>query len=140
MINAMADFIKSFNKTVLAEGGYVNNPNDKGGETYMGVTRKNHKDSKMWDIIDLYKKTFKGTTLNKKLKAHETLQDEVKKIYYDNYWKVISLDKFKSQRIANQVFDVAVNCGVTAAIRMLQRISKVPVTGKLNEELLKKYI
>ena len=33
----MASFTKAFAKTVAAEGGYVNNPNDKGGETYMGM-------------------------------------------------------------------------------------------------------
>ena len=38
----MADFLKAFNKIIVNEGGYVNDKDDKGGETFMGITRKNH--------------------------------------------------------------------------------------------------
>ena len=51
----MADFRESFNKVILAEGGYVNDPDDKGGETYLGISRVNHPYSTMWDIIDAIK-------------------------------------------------------------------------------------
>ena len=33
----MAKFIISFQKTVTNEGGYINDPDDLGGETYKGI-------------------------------------------------------------------------------------------------------
>lgn len=36
----MANFDQFFNKVLQAEGGYVNNPKDRGGETYAGVSSK----------------------------------------------------------------------------------------------------
>ena len=38
----MANFKESFDKVILAEGGYVNDPDDAGGETYLGISRVNH--------------------------------------------------------------------------------------------------
>ena len=38
----MANFDEAFALTMKSEGGYANNPNDTGGETYKGVSRKNH--------------------------------------------------------------------------------------------------
>ena len=63
----MADFEKAFAKIIKAEGGYVNNPNDKGGETYMGITRKNHSKLKMWKLIDELKNILNIKDLNTKL-------------------------------------------------------------------------
>ena len=34
----MANFDIAFNRTIIAEGGYVNDPDDKGKETYMGIS------------------------------------------------------------------------------------------------------
>ena len=36
----MADFRLAYKKIEAAEGGYVNDPDDKGGETYKGISRK----------------------------------------------------------------------------------------------------
>ena len=38
----MAKFDEEFDKVILAEGGYVNDPDDAGGETYLGISRKNN--------------------------------------------------------------------------------------------------
>ena len=50
----MADFEKGFKKIIANEGGYVNDKDDKGGETFMGITRKNHPNILLWGIIDDY--------------------------------------------------------------------------------------
>lgn len=39
----MAEFNIAFQKTLTHEGGYVNDPEDSGGETYKGISRNNHK-------------------------------------------------------------------------------------------------
>ena len=51
----MADFSKAIPKLLKKEGGYVNNPADRGGETYKGIARKYHKSAFMWTLIDRYK-------------------------------------------------------------------------------------
>ena len=50
----MADVTKLVPHILKFEGGYVNDKDDKGGETFMGITRKNHPNLKMWDIVDKY--------------------------------------------------------------------------------------
>ena len=62
----MANFDIAFRRTISAEGGYVNDPNDKGGETYMGISRRAHPTSKIWTYIDKVDK--KGKT-NKQITA-----------------------------------------------------------------------
>ncbi|MFM7564688.1 MAG: glycosyl hydrolase 108 family protein, partial [Planctomycetota bacterium] len=38
----MADFAIAFDETMINEGGYVDDPDDRGGETYRGVARRFH--------------------------------------------------------------------------------------------------
>lgn len=138
----MAVFEKAFAKTVKAEGGYVNNPNDKGGETYMGVTRKNYPKLKMWEMIDFYKTILpdrKPKDLNSILCRIKDIQEEVKNVYKTNYWNPIKLDLVASQRIAEQLFDNAINCGVTATIKLMQKTKNMKVTGRMSNELIQKY-
>lgn len=138
----MASFEKAFTKTVKAEGGYVNNPNDKGGETYMGITRKNHPKLKMWETIDFYKTNVpnrKPKDLNSILHGIKAIQEEVKVVYKTSYWDPLKLDDINSQAVANQFFDVSVNCGVKAAIKMMQRIANLPQTGRMNAQTIDYY-
>lgn len=135
----MANFSDAFNITVKSEGGYVNNPNDKGGETYMGITRKNYPNLKMWKFIDQYKVDNRGMILNNILSSKKSILDEVRSIYRTNYWNKLKLDKVKKQRVANQFFDIAVNNGITAAIKTMQRIAGMKETGKISNELINYY-
>lgn len=135
----MAIFEKSFIKTVKAEGGYVNDPNDAGGETYMGVTRKYHPNLTMWTKIDNYKKSLNKKELNKILKEDEQVQKDVRSVYLNSYWKPLRLNEVNSQLMANQFFDNAINCGVTSTIKLMQKIKFMKITGKMSNELIKKY-
>lgn len=119
----MAKFDEAIKKILDHEGGYVNNKNDKGGETYMGISRKAHPNSKIWAIIDVITKKYKTVkTINKYLKANVELTNLIKDIYKKEYWNPLSLDKEKSQRLANQIFDNAVNMGVSKTKKMLERV------------------
>jgi len=52
----MANFINAFQKTIVNEGGYGNDPDDPGGETYKGFARKIHSKWEGWTTIDLQKR------------------------------------------------------------------------------------
>lgn len=52
----MADFDKAYFRTCKFEGGYANDKNDSGGETYKGISRVHNPKWGGWKIIDSYKK------------------------------------------------------------------------------------
>ena len=130
----MANFDEEFDKLILAEGGYTNDPDDAGGETYLGISRKNNPKWAGWSIIDKEKKNgIKNIT--SRLKANKNLTDKAKLLYKQNYWDVLELDNIPSQKIAHQLFDTCVNCGKTVAIRIAQQVIGMSVTGKWSDEL-----
>jgi lysozyme family protein len=120
----MADFNKAFKKVLKFEGGYVNDKSDSGGETKYGISKK------AFPNLDIKNLTSK----------------EAKEIYKKFYWDRIRGDKIKNQKIAELIFDTAVNMGVSFAIRTAQKIIGVkqdaiigPITlgvlNKWNEEI-----
>lgn len=119
----MANFKEAFEKVVFNEGGYVNDPDDAGGETYMGISRKAHPNAIIWKHIDKITAKYKtAKTITKYLKQNKELTHEIEAIYKSDYWAKFNLDKEKSQRLANQIFDSAVNCGVSATLKRINRV------------------
>ncbi|MCK9428412.1 MAG: hypothetical protein M0R17_00195 [Candidatus Omnitrophica bacterium] len=92
--------------TLKWEGGYVNNPNDPGGETNKGITKS---------VYDAYRKDRKSPIQSVKLIS----DDEVFAIYSQQYWCCAGCDKISDVKLAISVFDFAVNGGVSRAIRYL---------------------
>lgn len=131
----MAKFDEEFDKVILAEGGYVNDPDDAGGETYLGISRKNNPKWTGWKIIDNIKKKYGTKNITSRLKKDAALNNSAKLIYKQNYWDVLELDDIPSQGIAHQLFDTCVNCGKTAAIRIAQQVLMMTITGKWSDEL-----
>lgn len=130
----MANFNKEFQKVILAEGGYVNDSDDAGGETYLGISRRNNPNWIGWEVIDEEKK--KGLKyINDRLKRDKSLTNAANLLYKQKYWDVLELDDIPSQKIAHQLFDTAVNCGITTAIRIAQQITMMTITGKWSDEL-----
>lgn len=115
----MADFKEAYRITMQHEGGYANDPLDRGGETWRGITRTFWPKWRGWIIIDDIK-LAKPVDLNQALADHDELHALVLQFYKNNYWDVIKLDSIKSQQIANQLFDIAVNMGVGRASKFLQ--------------------
>lgn len=134
----MANFKEAFHKVILAEGGYVNDPDDKGGETYLGITRVHHPKAKMWDIIDGIKKQYGLSGINNRLKAIPVIIEEAESIYKKQYWDKIRLDEVYSQKVAHQLFDHAVNAGVGPAINIAQVIVGMKVTSRISQDLIDK--
>jgi lysozyme family protein len=93
----MAHFEEAVEKTLAHEGGYVSNPNDPGGETNFGISRRSYPDV---DIRNLS-------------------VDQAVEIYRRDFWLPV-YEGIRSQRAANMVFDMAVNHGAAAAHRLAQ--------------------
>lgn len=118
----MAIFNHAYNLTNKNEGGYVNDPEDKGGETYRGVARKKHPNWRGWHRVDEEKrKCSDPKVLTTILDADKEIQKLVKKFYLEEFWYIINGDLFPDQRIANEVYDSAVNMGTVRSGSILQR-------------------
>lgn len=100
----MANFDAAIDYVLRNEGGYVNDPEDPGGETNYGICKRDH------PTVDI-----KNLTLV-----------EVKQIYLAAYWRY---DGIASQMIATKLLDWAVNMEgngwAGAAIFVLQKAVKV---------------
>lgn len=115
------EFNLIFKKVILGhEGGYSNDPDDPGAETYRGISRKHYPDWEGWEVVDEYKMV---DALDK-LDNDSRLQESVKQFYYDNYWLPLKLYEFPDD-IAYKLFDIAVNMGKTQAGKLLQRALNV---------------
>lgn len=131
----MAKFDEEFDKVILAEGGYVNDPDDAGGETYLGISRKNNPKWVGWEVIDDIKKKYGTKNITSRLKKDVALTNSAKLLYKQNYWDILELDDIPSQGMAHQLFDTCVNCGKTTAIRIAQQVLMMTITGKWSDEL-----
>ncbi|KXZ66832.1 glycoside hydrolase family 108 protein [Acinetobacter venetianus] len=99
-------FDQVFDRTIGHEGGYVNNPNDRGGETNWGVT-----------IATARANGYIGS-------MREMTREQAKQIYFKAFWQRAKCDQYTGA-ISYQLFDAAVNHGIGNAIRMLQRAANV---------------
>jgi lysozyme family protein len=114
----MADFKTAYKITMAHEGGYANNPNDSGGETWKGIARRKHPDWPGWEIVDQWK--IKGG-FPASLTNAPGLQALVESFYKFKFWDYLRLDQINDQRIANELFDTAVNMGQGVAALFIQR-------------------
>lgn len=89
------NFDTAFDRLIGHEGGYVNDPNDPGGETNWGISKRSYPDLNIKDLT----------------------RDEAKAIYRRDFWDVLGE---AHPAIKYQVFDFAVNSGIQTAIRKLQ--------------------
>lgn len=102
------NFDKMLKFVLLREGGYSNNPNDKGGETNKGIT------------YQTYNSYRKSRGLSPRSVKYIT-DEEVRDIYYNNYYKASGADKILNPKLAAYVFDTAVNMGVSRAKEFLAK-------------------
>ncbi len=93
------------------EGGYVNNPNDPGGETNLGITMATFQQCSH-DLLGI-------DPTSDNLKALTPGQAGI--IYKANYWNKIQGDAYALQDLANIVCDFYVNAGGNAS-KLLQTV------------------
>lgn len=73
-------FKLAYAATMKNEGGYANNPHDRGGETWRGIARNFWGSWPGWKTVDEIK-SQKPTSLNLALQKSEALDDLVLKFY-----------------------------------------------------------
>lgn len=115
--NNQEPFDEAYEIMAKHEGGYVDDPDDRGGETYKGITKKYHGSWKGWKIIDSMKK---DDSFPKCLTKDAELQSLVKDFYHNEYWEKFKCDKISSRKIAIELYDTAVNTDRNA-VKFLQR-------------------
>lgn len=113
----MANFTEAYNLTSAHEGGYVDDPTDRGGETYRGISRVHHPSWSGWEKIDACKGKSAFPAM---LDADSALQRSVKSFYKRKYWDRFLGDQIPDQQVANELYDTGVNMGVRRAVRFLQ--------------------
>jgi len=114
------NFRLAYDKTLGHEGGYSFDPNDRGGETYKGISRANFPKWGGWLIIDHIKENTTSVDLETNLNADASLQLMVERLYLDYFWTALKLDSF-DQDVANEIFDTAVNQGQKTAAKFFQQ-------------------
>jgi lysozyme family protein len=105
----MIDIDALINALINREGGYTNNPADKGGPTNFGITQQ-----------EAHAHGYVGDMRNfPRSKAAE--------IYKYNYWTHPGFDKvaLRSEKLAAELFDTGVNMGPKMASSFLQRALNV---------------
>lgn len=97
----MADFSESIGYVLKNEGGYANDPSDRGGETNFGITRT----------------TATGLGYTGDMKS--MTQDEAESLWEAGFWQP-GLDDVQSQALATAILDARAN-GPGAGNRILQQ-------------------
>lgn len=123
----MADFAIAQKFTGHIEGGYVNDPNDSGGETVFGLTRRDWPHWNGWPVIDHLKAQFGLAKAIQIINTNVQLKDSAVALFKTNYWDVNSLTQINDQQLADQVYDADINMGVGTGARMLQQAAGVDV-------------
>lgn len=116
----MANFQKAYAITREKwEGGYANLPQDKGGETYAGISRVKFPDSDIWVNIDFAKRTKYQSGI-----PHNTFFPDIEYLVVDHYlklWNKYSMDNITDNNLAALIFDYIIHSGTTA-IKNIQNI------------------
>ena len=127
----MADFQPAFQKVIRNEGGYVNDPDDPGGETYKGIARQMNSKWDGWVLVDILKKQSGfPATLDRNIELQEKVQD----FYHVNFWDKINGDKLSNQDVANSLFDFGVNAGVSTSCSLAQMVVGAETDGVIGDE------
>ena len=112
------------NQVIKNEGGYVNDPNDPGGETKFGISKRSYPHL---DIKNLTK-------------------DEAFNIYLIDFYKPLNISSLNSYKLQYSILDFSVHSGIYRAVKILQetlndlgaKLQKDGKLGPLTLSILKK--
>ena len=82
-------FDTAFQRTIGLEGGFTNNPMDRGGPTKFGISKRANPD------LDIERLTL----------------EQAKLFYRTRYWDPLMLNQISSELVQCEMFDTGVNCG-----------------------------
>lgn len=106
-------FLLSLDWLLPWEGGYVDDPDDLGGETKYGISKR------AYPHLDIANLT----------------SDQAGRIYHRDYWKAARCDQLPAG-VAHMVFDAAVNHGAFRAQQLLQELVGTKVDGIIGPKSL----
>ena len=113
-------FYQEIKKVIDREGGYVNDPDDPGGETKYGISKK------AYPNVDIENLTV----------------DDAVELYKDDYWLPAKVERLPD-KLQGQYFDMVVNQGIAKSSKILQRAcngknkDKIKVDGKVGPNTIK---
>lgn len=92
-------FEEIINLVFQEEGDYENNPDDPGGETKYGISKRNYPNLNIKDLT----------------------KEQATEIYHRDYWNKFRFDDIENLKIATKLFTLTINIGHFWAIHLLQR-------------------
>jgi lysozyme family protein len=136
-----ADFRTALHYIMSHEGYYVYHPDDRGGETYCGITRVYQSHWKGWEYLDKHRRYTKveGRWRRLPIPWNTHFDDKMLDFYVQDFyldlWVKEGFFYIKEQRTANYVFDFRVNGTVGTRIikRSLNDLGfKIPITNDMD--------
>jgi len=116
----MADFIKAFIASPVADAGYTAVLPDI--EIYCEIDRHFHPAWEGWPIIDALKFAASDENeLNSTLRQNKKLKEKVQELFKQVYWDRFRGDQVPDQEIAAELFFSSVELGVGRAVSGLQK-------------------
>ena len=108
------DQFRPFIERLLShEGGYVNHPNDPGGETQWGISKRSYP----------------------KLNIKTLTREAAIEIYRRDFWEASRADRL-DPAFSFQLLDAAVNSGIAQAVRWMQKAAGVADDGVIGPRTL----
>ena len=104
-------FERALKRTLGYEGGFSDDPDDKGGPTNFGVTHRTYAEAVRRGIVKELPGGVKDLTAR-----------QAKKIYRGIFWEPLKLDEVDDPKIAAEMFDTAVNAGGSKSVKIVQRV------------------
>lgn len=109
----MARFDLAVGKVLWLEGGYVDDPDDPGGETKYGISKRAYPH----------------------LNIKELTREQAVEIYREDYWRTL-WEKIEDQETASELLDFAVVAGAGTAVGRLQRALNIIGAGLAEDGIL----
>lgn len=110
----MAFFKIAASNTIGIEGGYSNHPNDYGGETNFGISKRSYPNL---DIKNL-------------------TRDDAITIYKRDFWDRYRIEEIKNQEIANYIFDMLININPIKVGNIVQKALGIKVDGIIGSKTI----
>ncbi|MGB4817554.1 MAG: glycosyl hydrolase 108 family protein, partial [Saprospiraceae bacterium] len=101
-------FDKAIERCLGHEGGYSNDPDDPGGETQWGISKRSYPSLNIKDLT----------------------REQAIALYHRDFWNKIGGESFPTS-IGFQLMDFAINSGPSTALRALQRAVGVADDGHI---------
>lgn len=114
MLRYPIKFLNAISTTLDHEGGYVNDPDDPGGETKYGITKRQYPDL---EIISLSR-------------------DDAIHIYFEDFWSQHGYALIEDEQVSGKIFDLGVNMGPRNAHMCLQRACRACNASVVEDGLL----